>query len=114
MPELYWNTVDHILEGLSIDLMASPVFSQFRLVGGTALALQLGHRKSVDIDLFTDAPYQSIDFNSLDSYLRGHYKYVSNPTAGPVAFGRSYFIGEDDQHAVRLIFITPIHLFKVH
>jgi hypothetical protein len=83
-------------------MMASPVFSQFRLVGGTALALQLGHRKSVDIDLFADAPYQSIDFNSIDSYLRGHYNYVSHPTAGPVAFGRSYFIGEDDQHAVKI------------
>lgn len=29
-----------------------PAFSQLRLVGGTALALQIGHRKSIDIDLF--------------------------------------------------------------
>ena len=33
-------------------LMAEPLFSQTRLVGGTALALQLGHRSSVDLDLF--------------------------------------------------------------
>ena len=31
-------------------LMAEPLFSQTRLVGGTALALQLGHRSSVDLD----------------------------------------------------------------
>lgn len=30
----------------------SPLFSQARLVGGTSLALQLGHRKSVDLDFF--------------------------------------------------------------
>ena len=32
-------------------LMAEPLFSQTRLVGGTALALQIGHRSSVDLDL---------------------------------------------------------------
>ena len=29
-----------------------PIFSGLRLVGGTGLALQFGHRKSIDIDLF--------------------------------------------------------------
>lgn len=31
-----------------------PVMSGFYLAGGTALALQLGHRKSVDLDFFSD------------------------------------------------------------
>ena len=102
MPDLYWNTVDPALRKILEDLMTTPVFSPFRLVGGTALSLQLGHRKSVDIDLFTDAPYGIINFDSIDSYLRDSYKYVSIPTAGPIAFGRSYFIGEDDQQAVKV------------
>jgi len=33
-------------------LMTIRSFGAFRLVGGTALALQIGHRNSVDIDLF--------------------------------------------------------------
>ncbi|MGZ3837321.1 MAG: nucleotidyl transferase AbiEii/AbiGii toxin family protein [Flavisolibacter sp.] len=33
--------------------MADEQLSAFNLVGGTALALQAGHRISVDIDLFT-------------------------------------------------------------
>ena len=33
-------------------LMAEPLFDQTRLVDGTALALQLGHRSSIDLDLF--------------------------------------------------------------
>lgn len=37
---------------LLIKLQSLPLFSQLRLVGGTALALQLGHRLSVDLDFF--------------------------------------------------------------
>ena len=37
-------------------------FTPFRLVGGTSLSLQLGHRMSDDIDLFTDDPYDSFNF----------------------------------------------------
>jgi len=33
-------------------LQQIPAFSGLRLVGGTSLALQLGHRKSIDLDLF--------------------------------------------------------------
>ncbi len=29
----------------------------FRLVGGTSLALQIGHRKSIDIDLFSNSEF---------------------------------------------------------
>jgi hypothetical protein len=46
-------------------LMKSPILNSFRLVGGTVLSLQLGHRLSVDIDLFSDALYGSIDSKSL-------------------------------------------------
>lgn len=40
-------------------LMQLPELDGFRLVGGTALALQLGHRISVDIDLFTDRSFDT-------------------------------------------------------
>lgn len=33
-------------------LMREPLFSSLRLVGGTALALQYGHRRSIDLDMF--------------------------------------------------------------
>ncbi len=33
-------------------LQKVPAFSELRLAGGTSLALQIGHRKSIDIDLF--------------------------------------------------------------
>jgi predicted nucleotidyltransferase component of viral defense system len=39
--------------------MKEDKLSDFTLVGGTALALQIGHRISVDIDLFTDHSFES-------------------------------------------------------
>lgn len=34
------------------ELVRQPLLSQMRLVGGTSLALQYGHRRSVDLDFF--------------------------------------------------------------
>jgi hypothetical protein len=42
-------------EGLKI-FPALTAFDDFYLAGGTALALQIGHRLSVDFDLFCDGP----------------------------------------------------------
>lgn len=39
-------------------LMQEECLKPFNLFGGTALALQLGHRISVDIDLFTDIDFE--------------------------------------------------------
>lgn len=48
------TVVPDLLELLN-KLMHEKLFSPFNLVGGTSLALQLGHRNSVDIDLFGNA-----------------------------------------------------------
>lgn len=46
------STVEpHILDILK-KIMSFPIFREVRLVGGTSLALQLGHRKSIDLDFF--------------------------------------------------------------
>ncbi|HOY67569.1 MAG TPA: nucleotidyl transferase AbiEii/AbiGii toxin family protein [Candidatus Ozemobacteraceae bacterium] len=43
-----------------IDRMASrPAEMGFYLAGGTALALHLGHRRSVDLDYFTEKPFDT-------------------------------------------------------
>ena len=39
--------------GLLKELMKEPLLDNHFLVGGTSLALQMGHRFSVDLDLFT-------------------------------------------------------------
>ncbi|MBS1664887.1 MAG: nucleotidyl transferase AbiEii/AbiGii toxin family protein [Bacteroidetes bacterium] len=102
MKNLYWNTASPLLRTTLEDLMNSALFAPFRLVGGTSLALQLGHRESIDIDLFTDAEYGSIDFSLLDSFLRKKYSYVSNITSGLVGMGRQYFVGESEGNPIKL------------
>jgi Nucleotidyl transferase AbiEii toxin, Type IV TA system len=46
-------------------LQAVPELKEFYLVGGTALALQLGHRNSIDIDFFTKNEFEAADIISL-------------------------------------------------
>ena len=45
-------------------------FVNLRLVGGTALALQLGHRKSIDLDLFGEINFENIDQHKAFSHFR--------------------------------------------
>jgi predicted nucleotidyltransferase component of viral defense system len=49
---LYYETIEPELLELLNKLLDIEEFKELRLVGGTSLALQYGHRKSVDIDLF--------------------------------------------------------------
>jgi hypothetical protein len=50
---LHLETVEPHTLGLIKSLLQQDYLAGFDLVGGTALALQIGHRKSVDIDLFS-------------------------------------------------------------
>jgi hypothetical protein len=104
MPEkLFWNTVTPLLRTALTKMMESDgPFKDFRLVGGTSLSLQLGHRISVDIDLFTDAQYGSINFNAIENFLIESFSYVSDPTPGVVGMGKSYLIGKDKDETVKL------------
>lgn len=53
-------------------IMQDSSLPQFRLVGGTSLALQMGHRISVDLDLFTD---DSFDEQYVNDILRQNYGF---------------------------------------
>jgi hypothetical protein len=59
-------------------LQADSMFDQFHLAGGTGLALQFGHRVSVDLDLFSLHPFDSEFY--LD-YLVKKYQFASDFSA---------------------------------
>lgn len=99
---LYYNTVNEHLIGYLKTLMSSDVFNSFRLVGGTALSLQIGHRTSVDIDLFSDVEYGSIDFKVIEAFLKSEFEYVVPFTNLLPALGKSYSIGTDENNSVKL------------
>jgi predicted nucleotidyltransferase component of viral defense system len=101
---VYWNTVNDRLKDCLQLLMNNVLFERFRLVGGTALSLQLGNRISVDIDMFTDAPYGSINFKKIDAFLISHFNHVFGVSDMPVAMGKSYRVGKDENATVKLDF----------
>jgi hypothetical protein len=56
---LQTNTVDPATLAILKKVMQMPVFQPFNLVGGTSLSLQIGHRISIDLDMFTHLPYEN-------------------------------------------------------
>ncbi len=84
---LHWNTVTPLLKSSLETLMDADVFSPFRIVGGTSLSLQIGHRTSDDIDLFTDAPYDSINFEEINIYLKATFPYVDRSNINLIGMG---------------------------
>ncbi|NCO56086.1 MAG: hypothetical protein COS14_10515 [Bacteroidetes bacterium CG02_land_8_20_14_3_00_31_25] len=56
---LYSQAIDPNTLELIKNLQQKDYLHGFHLVGGTALALKLGHRKSVDIDLFSDFSFDT-------------------------------------------------------
>ena len=99
---LYYSTVSPLLLRILQTLMTRSEFSMFRLVGGTALSLFRGHRMSIDIDLFTDESYNSVDFKSIDTYLRKTFLYVDSIDYQEIGMGKSYYVGENPSDCIKL------------
>ena len=65
-------------------LQAEPLLNNARLVGGTALSLQIGHRKSDDLDLFSVDP---LDMMALQDLLVNKYGFVPSVIAENTLIG---------------------------
>ncbi len=65
-----------VVKGETLELLKrlekEQCLSNFNLAGGTALAMYLGHRKSVDLDLFTPEPF---DTEKLKCFLEDNYGF---------------------------------------
>ena len=70
---LHFNTISPTLHTYLMRLMQCESLASFYLAGGTALSLQLGHRKSIDIDLFTNQEYGTINTRAIYHDLRNNF-----------------------------------------
>ena len=68
---LHKECVSKSLLTLLKKLQKEEIFREYFLVGGTSLALQIGHRRSEDIDLFTR---NNIDKEIIGEYLFSNFK----------------------------------------
>lgn len=67
---LHTQTVTGATLDLLKRLMSFPELNQFGLVGGTNLSLRLGHRISIDLDLFTNEPFNSeLTYTHLETHF---------------------------------------------
>lgn len=112
--DIYKNTVSELLWEVLLKLMTLDELKTFRLVGGTSLSLLLGHRISVDIDLFTDAAYDSIDFEKIDALFLNIFPYVEMGSGGNNSMGKTYFIGHSADDLVKVdLFYTDTFVFPI-
>ncbi|HJS17833.1 MAG TPA: nucleotidyl transferase AbiEii/AbiGii toxin family protein [Anaerolineales bacterium] len=88
MIELHWNTVTPDMRNIMSVFSRDPLSNEFYLAGGTALALQLGHRLSMDLDYFSQT--QS-DIPSLTEPLRHTLKDYS-PLLSDSSWGNLVFL----------------------
>lgn len=98
---LQYTAISEGTLGLLKLLMYEPVLSDFYLVGGTALSLWLGHRKSYDIDLFTQKEFDA-------EYLRFSLEGVLNMKdkkhqTNTLRFSAEYPLDSDNWIKVELI-----------
>lgn len=94
--------------------MRETAFNGFRLVGGTALYLQLGHRIWVDIDLFTDMAYGSMNLVEMKVSTQSAFPHVEGleklETNAP---GYTLYCGEHKSDVVKVdLFYSDPFLFS--
>ncbi len=111
---IYKNTVSELLWITLVKLMNLEELKNFRLVGGTSLSLLLGHRMSIDIDLFTDLPYDSVDFEIIDQLLLDSFDYVEMGSGGNNSMGKTYYVGENTSETIKIdLFYTDPFVFPI-
>lgn len=75
---LHFETVEPNTFSVLNQLMDMPELMEFSLVGGTALSLLYGHRISVDLDLFSNKPFDNeIIIKALEENFGQSFSYRS-------------------------------------
>jgi hypothetical protein len=73
MNQLYWLAITPGMRKLLVTFAMSRIAKNFYLAGGTALGLQLGHRRSVDLNYYSPTE----DIHSLEDILHRSLESVS-------------------------------------
>ena len=123
--DIHWNTITPKMHKVMAAFAGTELGGRFYLAGGTALALQLGHRRSVDLDYFS----RSEDIPSLLEPLRQSLQPFA-PALADSAWGNLVFLAQEvrigfygygyelvqplvEIEAVRLASVADIALMKL-
>ncbi len=125
-PMLHTETITPETLELLKQIQALPEFAALRLVGGTSLALRLGHRLSIDLDLFGEWPEEA-DLHAALARL-GDARKVAWAPGGKMQFfyvngikldcvtcaNSSWLDPHEDFQGIRLATIRDIAAMKVN
>jgi len=112
---IHKQTVNDLLWNCLVKLMSLEKLANFRLVGGTSLSLLLGHRMSVDIDMFTDAEYGTIDFSEILKILKTEFEFIEGHNNwNNKTMGNSCYIGVSELKTIKLdLFYTEPFIYPI-
>lgn len=97
------NIESHLLLESLHKIMSHKAFDDYYLVGGTALALQRGHRISIDIDIFTNQLYGEMKTNEIADALQKSFPYIDGlPKLKEIQTIYTLFVGNDKDNCVKL------------
>jgi hypothetical protein len=95
---LHLTTVEPRTFSVLKQLMDMPELKSFSLVGGTALSLLYGHRKSIDLDLFSNHLFENEEI--INAFEKKFKSSFNNRTATP-RFGIFCFVDDVKVDLVR-------------
>lgn len=102
---LHYETVSPLLKETLQKLVNSPIFKDFTLIGGTCLSLQLGHRRSIDIDLFTDIDYGTMNTKEMKEFIQRSFPYSENTDSlDTSALGYTLYMGDSPIDKIKVDF----------
>jgi hypothetical protein len=121
---LHEETVEAGTMALIRKLSADDRLRDFVLVGGTALSLQLGHRKSIDIDLFAARPFDPKSIaGHIESVFKGKdiavvgntlFSYINGIKTDMLAHGYEWIRPVQETDGVRMASLEDIAAMKLH
>src|ERR1035437_8364995 len=83
--ELHWNILDKKRKSI-LPLLKNFSKEGFYLAGGTGLALQLGHRDSIDFDFCRKGSFDTGAFiEKIESIFKGHKVFISQQEKNTVS-----------------------------
>lgn len=78
---LHLNSINEVTYQLLQTLCLKEYLQNFALAGGTSLALQMGHRKSIDIDLFS---FDEANMSEISLFLENEFDDIDIRRTTPV------------------------------
>lgn len=112
--KMHYESVSSSLLSSLQKMMSSEVFTDFRLVGGTALSLQRGHRRSIDIDLFTDVEYGKMPLDKIHDFIEKAFPmHQGTETLVESAPGYHLWVSDGNSPLIKVdLFYTDPFIFQ--